>query len=370
MTEHELIPVLAWLAFVTLASWLAPSRLRPLMVAIGGVVLLGYESPPSLAMLGVFTLVSYGVAHLKRHRGAATTATIAAIAVVYAILLWGSAHKTGLALIVPVGMAYYVLRTIHYLTEAHLGRLRPHGLTDYATYQFLPSTLLFGPTHRFDEFQRDLARRRWDEAEVSRGLGRILVGGLKVVLIGNYLIVSRLGYSATTDLTAGGLADIYRHNLLYWANLYFLFGGYSDVAIGFALLMGFSIRENFNWPFLASNIGEFWRRWHMSLSTWCRDYVYMPAMAATRVHILAISASMLTLGLWHAISLHYVLWALYHALGLTFWRRFSAWSGPTVQAWPRPARLVWTGTSILVTLHFVIFSFVATGFVEHLIARI
>ena len=313
---------------------------------------------------------SCGVVRLRRFRAAATTATIVAIVLTYAILLWGSAHKTGLALFLPLGMAYYVLRTIHYLTEANLQRLRPHTLVDYATYQFLPSTLLFGPIHRFDEFQRDLARRRWAEAEISRGLGRILVGGLKVVLIGNYLISARLGYSPATDLTSGTLAQIYRDNLLYWGNLYFQFGGYSDVAIGFALLMGFTIRENFNWPFLARNIGDFWRRWHMSLSTWCRDYVYMPAMAATRAHLLAISASMLTLGLWHAISLHYILWALYHALGLTFWRRFSAWTGPTVEALPKAARMIWTGAAIVITLHFVIFSFVATGLVEHLLARI
>ena len=367
MTEHQLIPAFGWLCVVTLLCWLVPARWQPLVLALGGGGLLAGYSPLSLAVLVVFGAASYLVVRLKRRRAEAVGLTIAALAVSYGVLLWGSQLQTGLALILPVGMAYYVLRTIHYLVEAHLGRLRPHGLLDYAAYQLLPSSLLLGPIHRFDAFQKDLARRRWDGVLFSTGLGRILIGAVKVVVIGNFVIVGRLGYSPATDLLAGGPMEMYRNSLLYWANLYVQFSGYSDIAIGFAALMGFRIVENFNWPVLSRNIGDFWRRWHISLSNWCRDYVYMPVMARTRSHAVAIAASMVTLGLWHAVSTHYLLWGLYHALGLSVWRRFNAVAGPVIGRWPLAAQRVWTAVSVVMTLNFVVFSFAVTRLVERLL---
>lgn len=364
MTEQALFPALGWLGLISLLAWGAPARWQPLVILLGGAGLLGGYAPLSLALLAVSCAVSFAVAHMRRHRALATRLTIAAMVSGYVALLWGSRAESGLALILPLGMAYYVLRTVHYLVEANLDRLRPHRLVDYAAYQFLPSTLFFGPIHRFDAFQRDLARRRWDPRLISRGLGRVLVGAVKIVIVGNFIIVERLHYNAATDLLAGGPADIYRHSLLFWANLYVQFSGYSDIAIGFAALMGFSVRENFNWPILARNIGDFWQRWHMSLSSWCRDYVYMPVLARGRLPLLATTASMVVLGLWHAISAHYLLWGLYHALGMTVWRRFSALAGPTLAALPRPVRLAWTGLSVFLTLNFVLFSFAVTTLVE------
>lgn len=364
MTEQALFSAFGWLGLVSLLAWIAPSRWQPLAVLLGGAGLLGWYAPASLALLTACCGASFAVAHMGRYRPQATGLTVAAMVAAYVALLWGSRPGSGLALILPVGMAYYVLRTVHYLVEANLGRLRPHRLVDYAAYQFLPSTLFFGPIHRFDAFQRDLARRRWDPQLISRGLGRVLLGAVKVVIIGNFIIVERLHYNAATDLLSGGPADIYRHSLLFWANLYVQFSGYSDIAIGFAALMGFSVRENFNWPILARNIGDFWQRWHMSLSSWCRDYVYMPVLARSRQQLAATTASMVVLGLWHAISAHYLLWGLYHALGLTVWRRFSALAGPTLATLPAPLRLAWTGLSIFLTLNFVLFSFAVTTLVE------
>ncbi|MDQ0465753.1 alginate O-acetyltransferase complex protein AlgI [Caulobacter ginsengisoli] len=369
MNEGLLLPAFAWLCAITALAWLVPARWQPLVVGLGGGGLLAWYAPASLAVLGAGTVVSFSVARLTRLRSVGVSLTIAGLAAAYAALLWGSRQASGLSLILPLGMAYYVLRTVHYLVEANLGRLRPHSLADYATYQFLPSALFFGPIHRFDEFQRDLARRRWDNAVFSRGLGRILAGAGKIVVIGNFILVERLGYSAQTDPLGGGALDIYRHGLLSWANLYFQFSGYSDIGIGFAALMGFRLRENFDWPFLARNIGDFWRRWHISLSTWCRDYVYAPAMARTRSHLLAITASMLVLGLWHAISLHYLLWGLYHALGLSIWRRFTALA-PAMGRLPAPIRHTWTAFAVFLTLNFVVLSFTVTTLVERLIERI
>lgn len=364
MTEQELLPALAWLCAVAVLAWIVPARWQPSAVMLGGAGLLGWYSPVSLLVLAGLCGLSFVVGRLTHHRPLAARLTIGLIVLVYGALLWGSRRQSGLALILPLGMAYYVLRTAHYLIEANLGRLRPHRFVDYAAYQFLPSALFFGPIHRFDEFQRDLARRRWDPREISRGLGRVLVGAVKLVVIGNFVIIERLHYSGATDLAAGGPLEIYRHSLLFWANLYIQFSGYSDIAIGFAALTGFTIRENFAWPFLARNIGEFWRRWHISLSSWCRDYVYMPVMARYRQPLLAITASMIVLGLWHEISIHYLLWGLYHAAGLTVWRRFAAIGAPVIATLPHGLQQAWTGLAVFLTLNFVILSFAVTTLVE------
>ncbi|MBL8820282.1 MAG: hypothetical protein JNL58_29935, partial [Planctomyces sp.] len=112
--------------------------------------------------------------------------------------------------------------------------------------------------------------------------------------------------------------------------LYFDFSGYSDLSIGAARLFGIQLMENFNWPVLAPNIGQFWRRWHMSLGAWCQAYIYMPVLGRWRNPYVSAYATMLVMGLWHAGSWSYVFWGLYHATGLSLfltWTRFKARRG-------------------------------------------
>ena len=133
------------------------------------------------------------------------------------------------------------------------------------------------------------------------------------------------------------------------------FSGFSDVAIGLSLLLGFRVVENFNYPFLATSIGEFWKCWHMSLSLWCRDYVYFPALALTRNVSIAILFSMVILGGWHEISLRYIGWGLLHACVLNFmhvWKK-TAIADLLHSRLPGYKLFAW-----LLTIHFVVFSFV------------
>ncbi len=105
----------------------------------------------------------------------------------------------------------------------------------------------------------------------------------------------------------------------------------------------------------------------MSLSSWCRDYVYMPVLAGLRNHTAAAAASMIVLGLWHAVSLHYLLWGLYHGLGLAAWRAFAARTTAFYERLPAAGRFAWTSAARVVTLHFVMFSFSVTTAIEHLV---
>jgi alginate O-acetyltransferase complex protein AlgI len=369
--QQLLVLLLEWSALAVALAWLLPSRAQiPAIAGCGGGLLVSV-SPLSLGVLAIGTLLSF----LAHRRAAASRAmTIAAIAIVVGVfvlfLVLGAPKGEGIgtSVVLPAGLAFYSLRLIHYLLESYKRNLRAHTLGEYLCYQFLPSTLPVGPIHRFDEFLRDLRRRRRDWAQFSGGLERVLYGLAKLVVLGDWLIGEKLVAAMATAMATPGFEGTYANALLFWAKLYVLFSGYSDVAIGFGALMGFRLRENFNWPLRARNIGDFWQRWHISLSSWCRDYVYAPALSITRSHALAVLASMVVLGLWHAISLRYLLWGGYHGLGIAAYRWFDDRAGGFLARMAAPLRRLWHGFAIVLTLHFVLFSFAITSAIDHWIS--
>jgi D-alanyl-lipoteichoic acid acyltransferase DltB (MBOAT superfamily) len=207
----------------------------------------------------------------------------------------------------------------------------------------------------------------------SLGIERILLGYVKIVVLANQLVnVNMQAYIASIDPSREWLIA-YLEMLAYGFNGYLQFAGYSDIAIGFALLLGYRVMENFNWPFLARNISEFWKRWHISLSNWCRNYIYMVVTSISRKPTLAILLSMLVLGLWHEISLRYVLWGVYHGVGIALWQLWKRSSighargsvtsdGPGVSggdgSYSAVSRMLLHGLAVLTTFHFVMLSFV------------
>jgi alginate O-acetyltransferase complex protein AlgI len=215
--------------------------------------------------------------------------------------------------------------------------------------------MLVGPINRAQPFFDDLRGHTWSSEHVSRGIERILYGYAKITILSG-LLVNRLldGYIASLPEEAGAqqaYLTIVRNGL----DLYFLFAGYSDIAIGFGRLLGFRIMENFRWPYLQKNISDFWRCWHISLSSWCRDYIYLPVVGLTRSPYLATLATFTAIGLWHELSYRYILWGLWHGVGIVLWRRFQelkrAARLPKVK---HPVgRLAVDAASIALTLHYV-----------------
>ena len=368
--QHVLQLLLEWSGLAVVLSWLLPSRWQVIGIALCGAGLLASVSALSLAVLASGTVLTFLV---QRHAAANKAAiVIGIVGIVVAFMLFMAFGERvgagiGSGVVLPMGMAFYSLRLVHYLLESYKGGLRAHTFAEYIGYQLLPSALPVGPIHRFDEFLRDLRRRRWDAALFSGGLERILHGLVKIVVIGNYLVVEKLAVALAAEMASPGITGIYFTALVFWIKLYVLFGGYSDIAIGFGALMGFRLRENFNWPMLSRNIGDFWHRWHMSLSSWCRDYVFTPALSLTRSHVLAVLASMVVLGLWHQLSLRYLIWGGYHGMGIAVYRWFDERSGNFFARLPKPLRWAWRGCATVLTLHFVIFSFAITSAIERMI---
>ena len=340
--------------------WLLPARWRHTGLELLTLGFLCVYAPLSAALLLGFALLTIWAG---RHAERAGVALGGAAAVIVGVLLyfkWGvriGATSPGSAL-VPLGLSYYALRCIHYLIERYKGSLQEHDARAVCAYLFFLPTLLAGPIHRFGDFQRDRRRHRWDGAMLHAGLERILHGYAKIAILGNWLISTKLG-SHVAGLEPGPLAE-YLECVRYGLNLYLQFSGYSDVAIGFALVLGYRVMENFDNPLLKPSISAFWRAWHISLTSWCRDYIYMLVMARTRQRVAAVLATMIVIGLWHELSLRYLVWGAYHGLGILLWSGFQTlkprlWS-------PRSAlgRRLLLALSILLTLNFVLLSFVIT----------
>jgi alginate O-acetyltransferase complex protein AlgI len=269
------------------------------------LLVLGWLAPLSLLlMLFVATaqwlLWRYGMTRLKR------IGFLLSISLPLIPLIVYKLGQNSDGWILPLGLSYYAFRQIHVAFEYYKGEIKSISLEAYYQYLVFLPVILIGPIHRMPEFQRSLRRLKWQPVLFSEGLERILYGLVKIGFLGNYLFSAKLIQYAHTLEPSG--FKIYVEAVAFTCNAYVQFSGFSDLAIGMSLLWGIRITENFNHPFLATNMQDFWQRWHISLSSWCRDYVFQPLMALSRNRIMALVAAMLVLSLWHEISIRYILW--------------------------------------------------------------
>ena len=272
-----------------------------------------------------------------------------------------------------LGFSYVAFRLIHALREKQLGNLPAIALPDFVTYVIFFAALPAGPIDRAERFQSDLQRldrlSPWDGARILKAFERIGAGLIKKFVIADSLA---LGLSlnptnaAHIESTGGLWLLLYGYSL----RLFFDFSGYSDIAIGLALLFGIQLPENFDRPYLQTNITTFWQRWHMTLSNWVRYYVFSPLSRAllrrkprpspTLIVLIAQLTTMIVIGLWHGISWNFLIWGLWHGLGLFIHKQ---WSDRT-RKWYRHLQQqgwqmqVWRYATWFLTFHFVVVGWV------------
>jgi alginate O-acetyltransferase complex protein AlgI len=326
---------------------------------------MGFYAPLSLCLLSATTLAVYLFVGRKQPDTIAVIVATAIIGTLLAFFKLRTTHSGG-DLLIPLGLSYYAFRQIHYVFEAYKNKLSKKSLANLVYYLYFLPTLIVGPIHRYQPFIRDLGRRRWDTGKFSGGLERILFGYLKVTVLAFYLVKIKI---SVERLEGGGFLQAYLNSVVSWADLYLQFSGYSDIAIGVAALAGFEIMENFKFPFLAKNINDFWSRWHISLTSWCREYVFQPTVSFSRKPLLSVALTMVILGLWHEISLRYILWGAYHAIGIALWHQFQKLKPELQQTVPAFLELPGRVVSVLITLNFVILSYPVTMYVQNLIWR-
>jgi alginate O-acetyltransferase complex protein AlgI len=169
---------------------------------------------------------------------------------------------------------------------------------------------------------------RWTTSMITEGLTRIIYGLIKRFVLVELVLAPLMATHPTirhliVGLQDASILDVWRYLIFSYLVAYLDFSAYTDIAIGCSRLFGFTIMENFRLPIASTNIAEFWRRWHMTLAGWCQQYVYMPIIGWTRNPYLAIYLTFITMGLWHAASLEWLAWALYHATGVVVYNQWA-----------------------------------------------
>ncbi len=274
-------------------------------------------------------------------------------------LIENFANVTGLGIrplniALPVGISFYTFQIMSYIIDLYKGNIKAQRkLLNFALYVSLFPQLIAGPIVKYKDIDEQLIARKENWESYSKGLNRFVFGLSKKLILANtlgsvYAGVQETGSESMSVLTAWvGI-------ICYTLQIYFDFSGYSDMAIGLGGIFGFKFCENFNYPYIADSVTDFWRRWHMSLSSWFRDYVYIP-LGGNRCRvprvILNLMIVWLLTGFWHGASWNFILWGVYYGILLIIEKYLLAGIIKKI-----PVILKWLVTMICVMVGWVLFS--------------
>ncbi len=251
----------------------------------------------------------------------------------------------GWKLALPIGISFYTFQALSYTIDVYRGEARmQRSYADFLLYVSLFPQLIAGPIVRYVDVQNEISYRTITAEEFMTGITRFLVGLSKKLLLADYCgMAADMLLKGTQQFDAAGAAEIildpsilggWLGIILYAFQIYFDFSGYSDMAIGLGKMLGFHFKENFDYPYICTSITDFWRRWHISLSSWFRDYVYIPlggSRCSKARNIFNLFVVWFLTGFWHGASWNFILWGLYYFVLLVLekfvFRRFVA-KGP------------------------------------------
>jgi len=226
----------------------------------------------------------------------------------------------------PLAISFFTFQQISFLVDKYQNKIVEVNITDYLYYITFFPKLIAGPITRYSDLMpQSYSKSNVKSSELISGLVIISVGLFKKIIISSYFSgFADSGYSNTPDLTFFGA---WGTSLSYTAQIYFDFSGYSDIAIGSALLLGIKLPINFNSPYKSTSINDFWDRWHISLSTWLRDYIYIP-LGGSRCSIprtyTNIMATFIVSGIWHGVGFNFILWGVMHGIATSVNRYWSS----------------------------------------------
>lgn len=326
------IPFLYYFLPLVLAVYfLTPARFRNAVLLLASLIFYAWGEPKYVLLMLASILSGYGFGLLQeRYRGPKGAKLVCglSVAVSLSFLLYfkyadfflenfNAATGLGVPLLriaLPIGISFYTFQIISYTVDVYRGEPAQKNLIHLAAYVAMFPQLIAGPIVRYSDIAQQLEHRSHSTALAAEGVRRFLIGLGKKILIANQL---------------GELCSVFRASdeksvLFYWLyavafalHIYFDFSGYSDMAIGLGKVFGFHFLENFNYPYISASITEFWRRWHISLGTWFRDYVYIP-LGGNRVgrarQLLNILVVWMLTGFWHGAAWNFVVWGLMFAV--------------------------------------------------------
>ena len=335
------IPFLYYfLPCVLLLYLVAPRKLKNSVLLLSSLFFYGWGEPKYLILMLLSITQGYIFGRLvEKYRGQKRAKLFLTLSVVFSFLMLGYCKYadffissfnavTGLSIpllkiALPIGISFYTFQIVSYVIDVYRGDVSAQrNYVNLAAYISMFPQLIAGPIVRYADIAEHLENRTHSTAKTSLGVRRFIIGLSKKILLANVL---------------GELVDVFKNAdersvLFYWLyavaytlHIYFDFSGYSDMAIGLGHVFGFDFLENFNYPFISRSITEFWRRWHMSLGSWFRDYLYIP-LGGNRVPrgrwIFNIAVVWAATGLWHGAAWNFVAWGIFFAVLLVLEKLF------------------------------------------------
>ena len=335
------IPFLYYfLPLVLLVYLIAPKKLKNTVLFVSSLVFYGWGEPIYVFLMIATVALGYVFGLLiEKYREKPISKLFLVLSVVFPLLSLGYFkyadffisnfnRLTGLSvpllkLVLPIGISFYTFQILSYTVDVYRGVVSAQkNPINLATYVALFPQLIAGPIVRYADIEAQLTERQHSFDKVSEGIKRFIIGLSKKILIAN-----TLGELCEVFMASNGLSVAF-HWLFafsYMLQIYFDFSGYSDMAIGLGKLIGFDFMENFRYPFISSSITEFWRRWHISLGSWFRDYLYIP-LGGNRVNkgrmFFNIFVVWFLTGFWHGAEWNFIIWGLYFGVLLTLEKFF------------------------------------------------
>ena len=321
-----------FLPCVILLYFLVPNKLKNAVLLLSSLFFYGWGEPKYL----VFMLVSITQGYIfglliEKYRGQKQSKVFLAVSVIFSLLLLGYCKYvdffimnfnavTGLSLpllkiVLPIGISFYTFQILSYVVDVGRGDVpAQRNYINLAAYIAMFPQLIAGPIVRYSDIAAQLEERTHSLDDIAIGARRFILGLSKKVLIANMLGQLVENYKTASEAS---ILFAWMYGIAYSLHIYFDFSGYSDMAIGLGRIFGFHFCENFNYPYISRSITEFWRRWHMSLGTWFRDYLYVP-LGGNRVSkgrwFFNIFVVWMATGLWHGATWNFVIWGVNFAI--------------------------------------------------------
>ena len=335
------IPFLYYfLPAVLILYYIAPKKLKNTVILLSSLFFYAWGEPKYVILMVVSIAIGYILGLLiEKYRGKKASKVFLALSVLFSIGALGYFKYadffinnfnavTGLSvpllrIALPIGISFYTFQLLSYTIDVYRGDTpaRKNPIT-LAAYISLFPQLIAGPIVRYSDVALQLENRTHTFAKASDGIRRFILGLSKKILIANALGELCDIFRASDDKS---VAFFWLYAVSFTLHIYFDFSGYSDMAIGLGKIMGFDFMENFNYPYISKSVTEFWRRWHMSLGSWFRDYVYIP-LGGNRVskprQFFNILVVWLLTGFWHGAEWNFPVWGLYFAVLLLIEKSF------------------------------------------------
>lgn len=365
MVFSSIVFLFRFLPLFLACYFLVPGRVKNFILFLGSLIFYAWGEPVYVLLMLFSTIVDYTHGRLIerfRGKGAAKGVLISSVIINLFILCFfkyadflvqtinavAGASIPLLELPLPVGISFYTFQTMSYTIDVYRGEAKVQkNLLDFGVYVTMFPQLIAGPIVKYRDVEERLHNRRADLTAISGGMKRFCVGMAKKVLLANnigelWATISAMSFQEMSMLTAwtGVIAFAFQ--------IYFDFSGYSDMAIGMGEMLGFSFPENFNYPYISASVTEFWRRWHISLGSWFREYVYIPLGGNRKGlprQLLNIMIVWMLTGIWHGAGWNFLFWGLWFAFALVLEKVFL---GRVLHWLPKGAGRIYTMFVVLV----------------------